>query len=45
VTSELSRKDSDAFHAKALHIALLFLPPECPLVQHIEETYKKQYLK
>jgi hypothetical protein len=45
VTSELSRKDSEAFHAKALHIALLFLPPECPLVQHIEETYKKQYLK
>ena len=29
---ELTRKDSEAFHAKALYIALLFLPSEFPLV-------------
>jgi hypothetical protein len=24
-------KDAETFHAKALHIALLFLPEQCPL--------------
>jgi hypothetical protein len=29
---EYSKKDCEAYHAKALHLALLFLPYECPLV-------------
>lgn len=33
------------YHAKALHISSLFLPKECPLVQHITQSYNKNYLK
>lgn len=33
------------YHAKALHICSLFLPKECPLVQHITQSYNKNYLK
>lgn len=33
------------YHAKALHIASLFLPKTCPLVQHITQSYSKNYLK
>ena len=40
-----SKKDPETFHAKALHLALLFLPEQCPLAQHIEETYYHSYLK
>ena len=43
--SQWSKKDPETYHAKALHLALLFLPAECPLAQHIEETYYKGYLK
>ena len=43
--SNVSKKDSEAFHAKALHITSLFLPSECPLVNHVISSYKKNYLK
>jgi hypothetical protein len=39
-----SKKDPETFHAKALHLVLKFLPGQCPLAQHIEETYQKTYL-
>lgn len=35
-TSSISKKDSEMYHAKALHISSLFLPKECPLVQHVQ---------
>lgn len=41
----LQKKDSEMYHAKALHICSLFLPKECPLVQHITQSYNKNYLK
>ena len=41
----ITKKDSEAFHAKALHIALLFLPEDCPLSQYIHQTYCKNYLQ
>lgn len=28
-------KDSEVWHAKAIHIASYFLPSDCPLIQHI----------
>ena len=28
-------KDSEVWHAKAIHIASTFLPSDCPLLQHI----------
>ena len=31
----ITKKDSESYHAKALHIALLFLPEDCPLSQYI----------
>lgn len=43
--SNVTKKDSEAFHAKALHISTLFLPSECPLVSHVISSYKKNYLK
>ena len=33
------------YHAKALHISSIFLPKQCPLVQHITQSYNKNYLK
>jgi hypothetical protein len=33
------------YHAKALHISSLFLPKDCPLVQHISQSYNKNYLR
>ena len=44
-TTSFSKKDSEAYHAKAMHISSLFLPPECPLVVHITNSYLKNYLK
>lgn len=41
---QLTKKDSEAFHAKALHIGLMFLPNDCPLNQYVCQTYKKNYL-
>jgi hypothetical protein len=43
--SQIHKKDSEAFHAKALHISSLFLPHDCPLVTHIVNSYMKNYLK
>ena len=40
----VTKKDSEQFHAKSLHIALLFLPEDCPLTQYIMQTYIKNYL-
>ena len=31
----LSRKDSEMYHAKALHLSSMFLPKDCPLVIHV----------
>lgn len=39
------KKDSEMYHAKALHISSLFLPRECPLVQHVQQSYVRNYLK
>lgn len=44
-SSSTSKKDSEMYHAKALHISSLFLPKDCPLVQHISQSYQKNYLK
>jgi hypothetical protein len=33
--SKYSIKDSEIWHAKAIHIASYFLPNDCPLIQHI----------
>ena len=44
-SSTIGKKDSEMFHAKALHISSLFLPKECPLVQHIQQSYVRNYLK
>ena len=40
-----SRKDSEMWHAKALHTSSYFLPPECPLVSHIINSYQKHHLR
>lgn len=32
------------WHAKSLHTSSLFLPEECPLVNHIINSYKKHHL-
>jgi hypothetical protein len=33
--SKIVKKDSEMYHAKALHISSVFLPKDCPLVLHI----------
>ena len=43
--ANISKKESEVFHAKALHIATLFLPNECPLVNHIVNSYIKNYIR
>jgi len=40
-----SKKDAEMWHAKALHTAMSFLPTECPLVQHILNSYNKHYMR
>jgi hypothetical protein len=40
-----SFKDSEAYHAKSLHVAAQFLPEECPLVGYILKSYIKNYFK
>lgn len=32
------------YHAKAVHLSSLFLPRECPLVQHLVHSYKRNYM-
>jgi len=34
-TDNFTKKDSEAYHAKALHIGLMFLPKDCPLNQYV----------
>ena len=41
----ITKKDAENYHAKALHIAALFLPLDCPLSQYIRQTYEKNYLQ
>lgn len=40
-----SLKDSEMWHAKAIHIACAFLPSDCPLIQHILQSYSKHHLR
>ncbi len=42
---DFNKKDSEAWHAKAMHIACCFLPNDCPLVIHICSSYTKNYIK
>jgi hypothetical protein len=42
--SGVTKKDSEMWHAKSLHTACLFLPEDCPLVNHIINSYKKHHL-
>jgi hypothetical protein len=42
--SAFTKKDSEMWHAKAMHVACLFLPEDCPLVTHIINSYKKHHL-
>ncbi|CAI2382596.1 unnamed protein product [Moneuplotes crassus] len=39
------KKDSEIWHAKALHICSTFMPPNSPLVKHITKSYIKHHLK
>lgn len=41
----ITKKDSESYHAKALHLALMFLPNDCPLAQYIRQTYVKNFLQ
>jgi hypothetical protein len=45
ITSDFRKKDSEMWHAKAMHITCTFLPTECPLVVHIISSYIKHHLK
>ena len=38
-------RDSDVWHAKAIRVASSFVPPQCPLAQHITESYIKHHLR
>ena len=35
---------SEMWHGKSLQTACLFLPEDCPLVDHIIKSYKKHYI-
>jgi hypothetical protein len=37
-------KESEVWHAKALEIACTFLPGECPLLTHINFSYRKHFV-
>ncbi len=39
----VTAKQSEFWHAKALEMAYCFLPHECPLVNHIYVSYQKHY--
>ena len=41
----MTKKDSESYHAKSLHLSLLFLPSDCPLAQYIRQTYVKNFLQ
>jgi hypothetical protein len=38
------QKDSEMWHAKALHTSSTFLPGDCPLVSHVTSSYIKHHL-
>lgn len=40
----LFKKDSEMWHAKALHTSSVFLPSDCPLVSHVTSSYCKHHL-
>jgi hypothetical protein len=44
-SKHLTQKDSEMWHAKAIHIAAAFLPSDCPLIQHILQSYSKHHLR
>ena len=44
-TKKNARKESECYHAKAVHLSSIFLPKECPLVQHLASSYKRNYMK
>ena len=35
---------SEMWHGKSLQVACMFLPEDCPLVDHIIKSYKKHYI-
>ena len=35
---------SEMWHGKSLQVACIFLPEDCPLVDHIIKSYKKHYI-
>ena len=39
------QKDSEMWHAKALHTSSTFLPSDCPLVSHVMSSYVKHHLR
>lgn len=43
--SKNHQKDSEMWHAKALHTSSTFLPADCPLVSHVMGSYVKHHLK
>lgn len=38
-------RNSEMWHAKAVHLSNSFLPKNCPLLQHIRQSYVKNYVK
>jgi hypothetical protein len=38
-------RNSEAWHAKAVHLSNVFLPRNCPLLTHIKQSYVKNYIK
>ena len=42
--TDFTKKQSENWHAKALHTSTLFLPEECPLVNHVINSYKKHHM-
>jgi hypothetical protein len=39
----MKRKSSELWHIKAVRIGCTFLPPDCPLVQHSVNNFKKHH--
>lgn len=42
-SSSKKKRMSEFWHAKALDVAISFLPSECPLVTHILTSYQKHH--
>jgi len=42
---ERIRANSERCHANAIHISSIFLPDECPLLNHMINSYRKHHLK